>query len=48
MIKIRKISTVTGLGLSKWIVFENKSKAVEYINSNQSASGTFYWISKTI
>jgi hypothetical protein len=48
MIKIRKISLYTGKGLSKWLVFESKEKAVAFIQGNQSVSGAFYWISKDI
>ena len=47
MIKARKISLYTGKGLSKWIVFDSEKQAIDFIESNQSASGAFYWITKT-
>jgi hypothetical protein len=48
MIKIRKISLYTGKGLSKWLEFESKEKAIEFIKCNQSITGAFYWISKDV
>lgn len=46
-VKVRKISTYTGLGLTKWEVM-TVEQAREYISNNQSVTGAFYWIIKNI
>lgn len=47
VIKIRKISNYTGLGLSPWQVMESEEKAIDFISKNQSWSGSFHYIMKS-
>ena len=48
IIKLRKISTYTGKGLTKWNEnnFKSEAEANEFIKCNQSATGAFNWIGK--